>query len=109
MWKRTFPRKILAPSTQTARGDTRGDACKSEVIIERYRMSTVGIKFISGFKSLRSLGVIQDTEETEKFCLMFDRFFDMMNSRAIDEGLRRRKPDLKAYECLEDSRFQVCR
>ena len=27
-----------ALSTRTARGDTRGDACKSEVIIERYRM-----------------------------------------------------------------------
>ena len=38
---------------------------------------------------------------------MFDRFFDMLNTRAIDEGLRRKKPDLKVYECLDDERFEV--
>lgn len=51
---------------------------------------------------------MKDTEETERFCITFDRYFDMMNTRAIDEGLRRRKPDLKAYEDVDDSRFQVC-
>ena len=50
---------------------------------------------------------MKDTEETERFCLMFDRFFDMLNTRAIDEGTRRRKPDLKAYEQVDDERFQV--
>jgi len=50
---------------------------------------------------------MKGTEETERFCLMFDRFFDMLNTRAIDEGLRRKKPDLKAYECLDDERFEV--
>ena len=50
---------------------------------------------------------MKDTEETERFCLMFDRFFDMLNTRAIDEGMRRRKPDLKAYEQVDDERFQV--
>ena len=59
-----------------------------------------------------NLSVVLQSFKTQKkqknFVLMFDRFFNMMNSRAIDEGLRRRKPDLKAYECLEDSGFQVC-
>ena len=32
----------------------------------------------------------------------------MMNTRAIDEGLRRRKPDLRAYENVDNPRFQVC-
>lgn len=50
---------------------------------------------------------MQDTEETEQFCRLFDRFFDMLNTRAIDEGIRRRKPDLKAYEKVDDARFQV--
>jgi len=31
----------------------------------------------------------------------------MLNTRAIDEGLRRKKPDLKAYGCLDDERFEV--
>ena len=34
--------------------------------------------------------------------LMFDRFFDMLNTSAIDKRLRRKKPDLKAYEYLDD-------
>ena len=59
------------------------------------------------FKTLRTQGIMQDTEETEQFCRLFDRFFDMLNTRAIDEGIRRRKPDLKAYEKVDDSRFQV--
>ena len=59
------------------------------------------------FKTLRTQGIMQDTEETEQFCRLFDRFFDMLNTRAIDEGIRRRKPDLKAYEKVDDARFQV--
>ena len=59
------------------------------------------------FKTLRVHGIMKDTEETERFCLMFDRFFDMLNTRAIDEGMRRKKPDLKPYEKVDDERFQV--
>ena len=50
---------------------------------------------------------MQDTEEREQFCRLFDRFFDMLNTRANDEGIRRRKPDMKAYEKVDDCRFQV--
>ena len=66
----------------------------------------IGAKFII-HRKIRSLGIMQDTKETEQFCIVFDRFFDMMNTRAIDEGLWRRKSDLKAYEKEDDSRFQV--
>ena len=38
---------------------------------------------------------------------MFDRFLDMLNTRAIDKGMRRKKPDLKPYEKVDDERFQV--
>ena len=62
----------------------------------------------NGFKTLRNMQLMKETEETERFCIMFDRYFDMMNTRAIDEGLRRRKPDLKAYEDKDDSRFEAC-
>ena len=60
----------------------------------------------NGFKTLRNMQLMK---ETERFFIMFDRYFDMMNTRAIDEGLRRRKPDLKAYyEDKDDSRFEAC-
>ena len=61
----------------------------------------------NAFKTLRMHGIMKDTEETEQFCLMFDNFFDMLNTRAIDEGMRRKKPDLKPYEKVDDERFQV--
>ena len=50
---------------------------------------------------------MQGTEETEKFCQMFDRFFDMLNTRIIHQEIRSRKPDLAAYETVDDSRFEV--
>ena len=50
---------------------------------------------------------MHDTEETEKFCRMFDRFFDMLNTRILNQETRSRKPDLAAYEKADDSRFEV--
>ena len=41
---------------------------------------------------------MQSTEETEKFCQMFDRFLDMLNTRIIHQEIRSQKPDLAAYE-----------
>ena len=61
----------------------------------------------NAFKTLRIHGIMKDTEETERFCLMFDRFFDMLNTRAIDEGMRKKKPDLKSYKKVDDERFQA--
>ena len=46
-------------------------------------------------------------EETAKFCLMFDKFFDCMNTRQAGEGKRKRKPDLDPYRSDKDVRLLV--
>ena len=78
------------------------------MIIITFALQVLSSSVANGFKTLRNMQLVKEIEETEWFCSMFDRYFDMMNTRAIDEGLRRRKPDLKAYEDKDDSRFQVC-
>ena len=47
------------------------------------------------------------TEETQKFVLTFDRFFDCLNVRSLEEGALKRKPDRKPYCSPDDSRFSV--
>ena len=49
----------------------------------------------------------RETVETEKFCRMFDRFFDCLNTRNLDEAKFKRKPDLRAYFKPDDSRLKV--
>lgn len=49
----------------------------------------------------------RENVETEKFCRMFDRFFDCMNTRNLDEAKFKRKPDLRAYFKPADSRLKV--
>lgn len=49
----------------------------------------------------------RDTTGTEKFCRMFDRFFDMLNTRSLTEGRKKRKPDLLPYYSANDKRFKV--
>ena len=38
---------------------------------------------------------------------MFDRFFDMLNTRCLEEGIQKRKPDLAPYRTPDDSRLKV--
>ena len=38
---------------------------------------------------------------------MFDKFFDCMNTRNLDEGMRKLKPDLNGYFSEKDSRLKV--
>lgn len=45
--------------------------------------------------------------ETAKFCRVFDRFFDCMNTRSLSEGRQKRKPDLEPYRSHKDSRLAV--
>lgn len=49
----------------------------------------------------------RDTTETQKFVRTFDRFFDMLNTRSLEEGIYKRKPDLLPYRTIDDSRFEV--
>ena len=48
-----------------------------------------------------------DTIETQRFVRYFDRFFDMLNTQHLEEGIRKRKPDLAPYRTFDDSRFKV--
>lgn len=45
--------------------------------------------------------------ETARFCRMFDKFFDCLNTRRIGEGKEERKPDLEPYWSDKDVRFTV--
>ena len=64
----------------------------------------------NGFKSLRELKLTStDTSETEQFCTIFDKFFDIFNTRSIDEGQRKRKPDLNPFYRTDDPRLKVCK
>ena len=63
----------------------------------------------NSFQALRELRRIQaNTTETEKFCRIFDKFFDIFNTRAIEEADRKRKPDLKPFYSSRDERLEVC-
>ena len=45
--------------------------------------------------------------ETARFCHMFDKFLDCLNTRRAGEGKEKRKPDLEPYRNIEDGRFTV--
>ena len=49
-----------------------------------------------------------EKEETDKFILLMNRFFDCLNVRALQEGDHKRNPDLMPYRTVTDSRFKVC-
>ena len=48
-----------------------------------------------------------DTKETIRFVRIFDRFFDMLNARSLEECEFKRKPDLAPYRSSEDTRLKV--
>lgn len=48
-----------------------------------------------------------DTHETERFVRFMDRFFDMLNTRSVEEGSKKRKPDLYPYRTPDDARLKV--
>lgn len=43
--------------------------------------------------------------ETARFCRIFDKFFDCLNTRRIGEGKESRKPDKEPYWSVKDERF----
>lgn len=49
----------------------------------------------------------EDTTETARFVKIFDRFFDMLNTRSLKEHIFQRKPDLSPYRTPDDTRLKV--
>ena len=47
------------------------------------------------------------TEETKRFIVMMDRFFDCLNVRSMHECTLKRKPDLQPYFSPDDTRFDI--
>ena len=44
------------------------------------------------------IGINDDTiKETMRFVRMFDWFFDMLNTRSLEESTQKKKPDLESY------------
>ena len=72
-----------------------------------FSLQVLSCSVANGFKTLRTLNLISNTEETETFCLNFDKFFDICNIRSIEEGERKRKPNLKPFYVKEDQRLKV--
>ena len=48
-----------------------------------------------------------ETKETERFIRNFDKFFDLLNVRSLEEHKRKNKPNLKPYERADDERLAV--
>lgn len=62
----------------------------------------------NSFKTLRELKLTTtDTTETERLCRMFDKFFDIFNTRSVDEAQRKLKPNLSPFYSREDPRLKV--
>ena len=49
----------------------------------------------------------EDTKETIRFVRIFDRFFDMLNTRSLEEHIYKIKPDLAPYRSPDDERLKV--
>ena len=49
----------------------------------------------------------QDSTESEHFCRMFDKFFDLFNTRSVTEAQRKKKPNLSPYYNRDDPRLDV--
>ena len=60
------------------------------------------------FKTMRELKVTTtETSETEKFCRIFNKFFDIFNTRSLDEGRIKKNPDLNPFKEEDDPRLKV--
>ena len=62
----------------------------------------------NGFETMRTLKQsTTDTTETEKFCQMFDKFFDIFNPRSLDEHMIKKKPNLCSFYKGDNERLKV--
>ena len=58
----------------------------------------------SVFNALKTYGP-PEAEESAKFCIMYDKFFDCLNVRNHKEAVTKSKPFLKPYSSPDDERF----
>ena len=72
-----------------------------------YLLKVLSSSVAKCFLTLRTLGYMVNTEETEKFCQIFDKFFDMFNARNVREGEITFKSYLKPFYTKEDVRLKV--
>lgn len=49
----------------------------------------------------------EETKETARFCKIFNKFFDCLNVRSLDECVLKRKPDMRPCRNKTDSRLEV--
>ena len=52
------------------------------------------------------LAIDAEAEETSRFALFFDKFFDILNVRNFEEGARKRKKFLHPYRNEKDERLE---
>ena len=75
------------------------------VIVHYYQVLSKSVA--DGFKTMRELKVTTtETSETEKFCRIFNKFFDIFNTRSLNEGRVKKNPDLYPFK-EDDSRLKV--
>ena len=48
-----------------------------------------------------------ETTETKKFVEIFNKFFDCLNVRSLEEHRRKKNPNLKPYRSATDERLEV--
>jgi len=62
----------------------------------------------NGFETMKKLQQsTTDTTETEKSCQIFDKFFDIFNTRSLDEHIIKKRPNLRPFYKSYDERLTV--
>ena len=49
-----------------------------------------------------------ETKETERFIKFFDKFFDCLNVRGVNEDVTKKKPNLSPFRSPNDQCLVVC-
>lgn len=74
-------------------------------------MKVLSKSVADSFASMRELSpenqVWKSSTETERFCRVFDKFFDCLNTRNLMEAKQKRKSNLRGYFSPKDSRLEV--
>ena len=51
--------------------------------------------------------IVNNTTETENFCRIFNKFFDCLNTRSLEEAAQKHNNDLACYRTGDDPRLKV--